>query len=108
MISRRLFLCNTAAAGAVGAVATPAAAAAAEPTKPPHEMVLHYADKLAEAMGRANPTMGHLVTINFDCNFVLVTGHKKKATKVFLDDGSPLRADDVTGTTAFTDWEASA
>ncbi len=105
MISRRIFLRNSAAVGAVGAVATQAAAV--EPEMTPHELVAHYADKLAEAMSRANPTMSHLVTINFKCNFVLVAGHKNKATKVFVDDGSPLRADDVTGTTAFSDWEAS-
>lgn len=76
MINRRIFLRNTAAAGAVGtAITAPAVpAVAAEPEMTPHELVAHYVDLLTEAMRTVDDTRTYHVHVNED--FVLIAGHK--------------------------------
>lgn len=83
MISRRLFLRNTAAAGAVGAaVAAPCVlATAAEPEMTPHELVSHYADQLAEALRMTNDTLAWRVDICHEHAFVLIVGRQPKGTR---------------------------
>lgn len=76
MISRRLFLRNTAAAGAVGAVAAPAAAA--EPEMTPHELVSYYADQLAAALHLTDDTLAWRVDICHEHAFVLIVGRQPK------------------------------
>lgn len=79
MISRRLFLRNTAAAGAVGTIAPPAVAA--EPVMTPHELVSYHADKLADAMDQIDQSMTYRVTIDFEHSFALIAGHKRKGVR---------------------------
>lgn len=75
MISRRHFLRNSAAAGAVGTAIT-APAVAAEPGMTPHELVSHYVERLAEAMLMVDDTRIYHTHVNED--FVLIAGHKRK------------------------------
>lgn len=106
MISRRLFLRNTAAAGAVGTAAV-VPVAATEPEMTLHELASYHARQLADAMGQIDQTMTYRVTIDIEHAFALIAGHKRKGVaKVHFDDGSPLRTDDVTGTSAYSEWEA--
>lgn len=85
MISHRLFLRSTAAAGAVGAVAAPAIAAEpdfhSELSKSPHELISYHADQLAEALGRVDDTRTYRVEISYEDAWVLVFGRDPKGEK---------------------------
>jgi len=75
-------------------------------------VVRYHAARLAEAMGRVDPSRTYHDRVRFDDGYVFIVGHptdgrRAPVAKVRVDDGSPLFADDVTGTTAFADWEAS-
>lgn len=115
-ITRRLFLRNTAAAGAIGVSVSPAASEPSSDlqrfldTASPPELAAYHANRLADAMGMMDKTRAYSTFIDRDRGFALVRGHAisgrpAPVAQVFLDDGSPLRADDVTGTTACSKWE---
>lgn len=80
MISRRLFLRNTAAAGAVGTIAPPAVAA--EPAMTLQERASYHARQLANAMDQIDQSMTYRVTIDFEHSFALIAGHKRKGVSV--------------------------
>lgn len=78
MITRRFFLRNTAAAGAVGTAIAAPAVAAEQPELTLHELASYHANQLADAMGRIDETMTYRVTIDFEHAFALVAGHKRR------------------------------
>lgn len=110
-ITRRLFLRNTAAASAVGAaVAVPAVA---EPAPTPRERLDAAITELKAAAAEIWPTADDwtihvdgvvpsvpLMIAAYDPNW-----NALGKVKAYVDDGSPLLADDVTGTTEFAEWE---
>ncbi len=115
-LSRRSFL------GGVAVTAIPSVAMAVEvgPTKVSiddflsratrSEIAWYHANALAEVMGEMHPEMSWRSHIDHSQAFCLIVGDPIKTpghrvAKVHIDDG-PLLADDVTGTTAFADWEA--
>ncbi|WEZ83534.1 hypothetical protein P6U16_01360 [Rhizobium sp. 32-5/1] len=114
-LSRRIFL------GGMAASAIPAASLAAENKAPsiddflakamPSEKARYHANALADAMAEMHPDHFWRAEINHAHHFALIVGDAKKrhapVARIYVDDGSPLLADDVTGTTAFADWEAS-
>ncbi|SFJ57274.1 hypothetical protein [Aerobium aerolatum] len=79
-ITRRLFLRNTAAVGAVGTTLA-APAIAAKPEMTPHELASYHARQLAEAMNQIDPAMTYRVTIDFEHSFALIAGHKAKGAR---------------------------
>lgn len=116
-ITRRLFLRNSAAAGAVGTAVAPAVAEPREPdiqhfldTASPIELAWYHALQLASAMDKLDETRAYRAMVDVPHGFAMVVGdpisHRTPVARVHIDDGSPLRADDVTGTTAYADWEA--
>lgn len=80
MISRRLFLRNTAAVGAVGTIVVPAVAA--EPVMTLEERASYHARQLADAMDQIDQSMTYRVTIDFEHSFALIAGHKRKGVRV--------------------------
>lgn len=124
-ITRRLFLRNTAAASAVAAtVGAPVAAEAMEQT--PREPLERVRDAIAELRAAMDdymagqPDAWSIFLIgnrqSGKSDIVIATRNNGKTdllgaaegptVKAYIDDGSPLLADDVTGTTAYADWEA--
>lgn len=110
-ITRRTFLRNTAVAGAVGAtIAAPAVAA--EPEMTPRQRLDAAIAELKAASTELWPTADDwtvrikatpsvpLMIVAYDPEW-----KSRGEVKVYVDDGSPLLADDVTGTTAYADWE---
>jgi hypothetical protein len=76
----------------------------------PAERARYHANGLMEAMAEMHPDRSWRSEICHKHRFVLTVGDPKirksaRVAKVHVDDG-PLLADDVTGTTAFADWEA--
>ncbi|MCP8894265.1 hypothetical protein KYK29_04935 [Shinella daejeonensis] len=76
----------------------------------PDERARYHAKALAEVMAEMHPDHSWRSEIDHKHHFVLTVGDpgKRKSArvaKVHIDDG-PLLADDVTGTTAFANWEA--
>ncbi len=73
------------------------------------EKAWYHANAFAEIMGEMHPEHTFITRIDHDGYFALIAGKPRKGwgkvAKVHIDDGSPLFADDVTGTTAFSDWE---
>lgn len=70
----------------------------------------YHANALAEVMGEMHPEKSWRSHIDHHYAYCLIVGDEIRApghrvAKVHIDDG-PLLADDVTGTTAFADWEA--
>lgn len=113
-ITRRLFLRNTAAAGAVGA-AVAAPAIAAEPEMTPCERLDAAIAELKAAAKAIWPTADDwMIHVDASPSVPLMVAaydpgwQSRGQVAVYIDDGSPLRADDVTGTTAFADWEAAS
>lgn len=111
--TRRNFL------GGVAATTLPASAPAAEvPTTPslnallavatPAERVRYHADALADAMAEMHHAQdGWRIQIDDEYRFALIAERTRVGSvRAIVDDGSPLLADDVTGTTAVADWEA--
>ncbi|CAK7257261.1 MULTISPECIES: hypothetical protein [unclassified Shinella] len=109
------------ALGLMAAISVPpaavVAAAATEPKTPsideflakalPSEKVRYHSNALLDAMAEMHPDQaGWRVQIDHEYTFAIVTS-RRKVGKVYavVDDGSPLLADDVTGTTAFANWE---
>lgn len=121
-ITRRLFLRNGVVGGAVAAtVTTPASVNAA--TASPRERLEAAIEELRSAMevcasdhdgcwsaflignrpsGKPNITIATCDNGKID---LLESQPKGTVIKTYVDDGSPLRADDVTRTTAYVDWE---
>jgi hypothetical protein len=118
-ISRRKAL------GLLAAVSVPpmavVAAVAAEPALPtiddflatalPADRVNYHAKALADAMAEMHPGHSWCTHVVHEHHYAMIVGDMQNrrvpVAKVYVDDGSPLLADDVTGTTAFADWEAS-
>lgn len=115
-LSRRGFL------GGVALTAIPSVAVAVDvaPTKVSiddflsratrSEIAWYHANALAEVMGEMHPDKSWRSHIDHTYAYCLIVGDLIKTpghqvAKVHIDDG-PLLADDVTGTTAFADWEA--
>lgn len=107
-LTRRLFLRNTAAAGAVGtALVTPATADTAQVDTP--------SVRLANAIHEVKEAMRDLYGIWPDDGTQLLKSQGVVVLSVMpnlmdkvrwhIDDGSPLLADDVTGRTDFADWQ---
>ena len=108
-ITRRLFLRKSAAAGAAVAVAAPGAAVVATPaimeavTLSPVEKFNAAVDALKAAAMEMDPTMrewtvGYAADPHKPCRLVITAFDNP-------DGDGPLLADDVTGTTAYADWE---
>jgi hypothetical protein len=79
-------------------------------TAEPTAVIRYHAARLAEAMAAADPTRTYRDQVDYKRGFALIVGdpidgRRSPVAKVRVDDGSPLFADDVTGTTAFADWE---
>ncbi|KQT03180.1 MULTISPECIES: hypothetical protein [unclassified Rhizobium] len=77
----------------------------------PAEIVRYHANALADAMAKMHPDHLWRAEVCHEHQFALVVGDhvgKRSApvAKVHIDDGSPLLADDVTGTNAYASWEA--
>lgn len=125
-ISRRIMLGGLAATagGVIGtAIPLPSPAAVDEAEKPfdlqewldtaeKTAVVRYHAARLAEAMAVIDPSRAYRDAVDYKAGFVLIVGdpidgRRLPVAKVHVDDGSPLFADDVTGTTAFADWEMS-
>lgn len=135
-ITRRLFLRNSATAGAVAAtVAIPVAVeAAAEPEMTIRERAIWHMREL-ERLAMEDGASGAMVVLTgrpasygkcgtYNGFKTLMIDHRgvindyggmfgepraskaPRAVHIYVDDGSPLLADDVTGTTAMADWEA--
>ena len=75
------------------------------------ERARYHDNELAEVMEEMHPDNAFRSHIDHEGYFVLIAGTPRKGwgkvAKVYVDDRSPLLPDDVTGTTAFADWEAS-
>lgn len=75
----------------------------------PAERARYHANALAEVMGEMHPDHYFISHVRHDLEVAMVVGHPKSGkgsvVKIHVDDGSPLLADDVTGTTAYADWE---
>jgi hypothetical protein len=73
------------------------------------EKAWYHANALAEVMSEMHPERSWRSHINHHSHFAMVVGDPLRAgqpvAKVYIDDGSPLLADDVTGTDAFASWE---
>jgi hypothetical protein len=127
-ISRRTLLGGLAgtAGGVIGtAIPLPAPAAIDEQSAPAEKpfdlqewldtaektaVVRYHAASLAEAMAVIDPSRSYRDAVDYKGGFALIVGdpidgRRLPVAKVHIDDGSPLFADDVTGTTAFADWE---
>ena len=123
-INRRRFLTHTAIAGAVAAtVAAPVIVEVASAS--PRERLEAAIEELRSAMkacvsvhapssswsalliGDRPSGKADIVIATCDNGKIDLLGSQPKGTtiKTYVDDGSPLLADDVTGTTAFADWE---
>ncbi len=81
-------------------------------TADPKYVAQYHAARLTEVMSKVNPSRAYHAKFDHLNEFVLIVGdpidvRRAPVAKVRFDDGSPLFADDVTGTTAFADWEAS-
>lgn len=75
-------------------------------------VVRYHAARLAEAMAAIDPSRSYRDAVDYKGGFALIVGdpidgRRLPVAKVYVDDGSPLLPDDVTGTTAFADWERS-
>lgn len=75
----------------------------------PAEIVRYHANALADAMAIMHPDQaGWRVQIEHQHRFAIVAGTRRVGkVRAVVDDGSPLLPDDVTGTTAYADWERS-
>jgi len=134
-ISRRIMLGGIAAtAGGAIAAAIPLPESAVDdvaPNEPPkvadeqfdlqhwldtaeaNAVVRYHAARLAEAMGRIDPSRTYSDRVSYADGYAFIVGNpidgrRAPVAKVRVDDGSPLFADDVTGTTAFANWYAAA
>jgi hypothetical protein len=111
-ITRRLFLRNTAAGAAVAAaVAAPVIVEAMEADL--RERLDAAIAELKAASNAIWPTADTwMVKIEASPSVPILITNYDRAWKtrgevnVYIDDGSPLLADDATGTTAYADWEA--
>lgn len=124
-ISRRTLLGGMAATAGGGVVAT--AIPLPEPLKAADErfdlqhwldtaeanaVVRYHAARLAEAMARVDPSRTYHDRVSYGDGYAFIVGdpidgRRAPVAKVRVDDGSPLFADDVTGTTAYADWCAA-
>lgn len=116
-LPRRAFLGMVTVLGA-GAGVAPPSADSSEPTfelqhwldtSDPYWVAFYHAQRLAEAMGKSDPSRLYRFEINEDVGFAMVVGDLRNDARgarlcYFVDNGSPLLADDVTGTTAYADW----
>lgn len=68
------------------------------------ERVRDHSNALMDAMAELHPNKLWRCQIDHDNKFALITA--RHGSRVTIDDGSPLLADDVTGTKAFASWEA--
>lgn len=99
-----------AAIPAMGAAATVPATAA--PAITPRERLNAAIDELKAAVTAMDPLasdwdIGWAVDESLTIRFCAMAKQGKAKVVTYVDDGSPLRADDVTGTTAYADWERS-
>ncbi|MBV2144426.1 hypothetical protein KUG47_13070 [Falsochrobactrum sp. TDYN1] len=121
MLNRRSFLRAAPAAGV--ALTVPAVAIAAKPEKNPDERIDAALAEIIAAFREKWPNCPIRIDDidNVSSGVITIISHcgkdepgtvnfrrRKLSTvkpKVHFDDGSPLLADDVTGSTAFADWE---
>lgn len=68
-------------------------------TEDDSSVATYHAVRLSEAMNRVRPG-NYFVKVDHDAGLAMVVDHKQQNAH----DG-PLLADDVTGTTAFADWQ---
>lgn len=122
-ITRRFFLRNTAAAGAVAAAVTAPVIVEASNISPRKRLDAAI-DELRSAMemcarehagcwsvfmiGNRPSGKDDITIATSDSGKIDLLGSQPKGSTIeaYIDDGSPLLADDVTGTTAYADWEA--
>lgn len=75
-------------------------------TAPASDVMNYHAARLTEVMGQCDPTKLYRFKIDRIHGFALICGDAIESptytARVFVDDGSPLRADDVTETNAFS------
>ena len=69
------------------------------------ELADNLARELVAVMGRLHPHKSYRYMLDHNHGYAFIVGDLK--SHVLTDDGSPLLADDVTGTTAYADWEQS-
>lgn len=100
-ITRRSALTSIAAIPACGLA--PIVPAMAEPVEDLRALADHHARQLADVMGKLHPRKAYRCKLDHEHGYVFIVGDEK--ARVNISDGSPLRADDVTGTTAFADWK---
>lgn len=116
-ISRRLFLRNTAVVGAVAAGATLPAISGANDSMTPDQRIEAAMGEISKALQEKHSDFK--IKTRFDTIRPVVGPVQRVAVTVFaspqlwgpeelawfVKDGSPLLADDITGTNAFADWE---
>ena len=113
-ITRRRALTSIAAIPAMGTAAiVPALAEPVEaPAITPRQRLNAAIDELKAAVTAMDPLaadwdIGWAVDESLTIRFCAMAKKNKAHVATYVDDGSPLRADDVTGTTAYADWEQS-
>jgi hypothetical protein len=110
-ITRRLFLRNSAVAGAAAATAAVPTVAEAKSISPRERLDAAIAELKAasEAIWPQIEDWTTHIDVTRAVPVMLVAfvpAHLRgDEINVYVDDGSPLRADDVTGTTEYANWE---
>lgn len=97
-ITRRSMLAAVPACGLA-----PVVPVLAEPVEDLRALADHHARQLADVMGKLYPRKAYRYRLDHEYGYVFIVGDEK--ARVNISDGSLLRADDVTGTTAFADWK---
>lgn len=112
MISRRSLLAAIPATGLAPIV--PAMAEPVEvPAITPRQRLNAAIDELKAAVTAMDPLasdwdIGWAVDDSLAIRFCAIAKQGDAKVVTYVDDGLPLRTDDVAGTTAFADWEAQA
>lgn len=106
-MTRRAALAAIPAMGAAAAVP-----AMAKPVRTPRERLNAAIDELKAAVSAMDPLaadwdIGWAVDESLTIRFCAMAKKNKANVVTYVDDGSPLLSDDVTGTTAYADWESS-
>lgn len=110
-ITRRTMLAAVPAMGTAAIVP-----AMAEPVKAPiitpRQRLNAAIDELKAAVTAMDPLaadwdIGWAVDESLTIRFCAMAKKNKAKVVTYVDDGSPLLADDVTGTTAYADWDRS-